>query len=141
MSQVLAKQQALSEKIWSEMANLKKAVESKDGWKDVKSGKFWTCQACGDERCFTSRSTCHNCGVPRPNQPQAAAAKAKTVKENSKAEVDAMDLTEPEEPTKSLEDQIGELEALLKSVKAVKDSDRSKALLEGWEMDLKDLRE
>ena len=52
-----------------------------------------------------------------------------------------MDLTEPEAQKKTVEDQIFELEALLKSVKAVKDSDRGKAYAEDMEADLKNLRE
>ena len=44
-------------------------------------------------------------------------------------------------PTKSLENQIGELEALVRSVKAVKDSDRGKSYVEDMEADLKNLRE
>ena len=56
--------------IVQELSNLKNKTEGKDVWKEVKNGKFWTCPACGDERCFTSRSTCHSCGDPRPSQPQ-----------------------------------------------------------------------
>jgi hypothetical protein len=147
LSQVLAKQQALSEKIWSEMANLKKAVESKDGWKDVKSGKFWTCLACGDERCFTSRSTCHNCGVPRPIQPQAAAVKAKPPAAvpqppglpAAAGPADPMDTTKAVETP--IEDQIAETEGLVKALKGLQQSAGVKAMLDGLVAKLKGLKD
>ncbi len=44
-------------------------------------------------------------------------------------------------PTKSLEDRIGDLEALVKSFKAVKDSDRGKSYVEDMEADFKNFRE
>ncbi len=53
----------------------------------------------------------------------------------TQAEQVVLDLTKPDvqiEPEKSLGDQIAELETLTKAVKAVKDSDRGKILLEGW---------
>ena len=101
--------------------------------------KYWTCSECRNDRCFLSRKDCHNCGVPRKGHSDAAAKtakeegakteKAKAGKENPKAEPEAMDLTEPDVPEKSLEDQIAEVESLVKTKKAVKDSEKGKAVL------------
>ncbi len=105
--------------------------------------KYWTCSKGGDDHCFAAHRVCHKCGEPRTGHSESTAkvAKTKAAKDNPKAEREEMDLTDPDVPVKTLGGQIAELGAMAKGVKAVKDSDKGEALLEGWEMDLQDLRE
>ncbi len=61
-----------------------------------------------------------------------------------KAEQAGIDLTKADVPMKeelSLEDQTTELELGIKSLKAARDSGKAAVVLEGWEAELKELRE
>ena len=138
---------AWAKQIVNELANLKKKAEGKDGWKEVKNGKFWTCPACGDERCFTSRSTCHNCGDPRPSQPQAAAAKAKPPAAvpqppglpAAAGPADPMNTAESVESP--IEDRILEAEGLIRAFKGLQQTPVVKAMLDEQVVKLKSLKD
>ena len=69
---------------------------------------------------------------------------ALTAKTKVKAEQPEIDLTKEDVSMKaevSLEDQIADLEQCIKSLKAAKDSDKAAVILEGWEAEIKELRE
>jgi hypothetical protein len=103
----------------------------------TKEDKYWTCLACGDERCFLSRKECHRCSVPRAGAPvKAAPPKAAA----AKAEAEPMDLTEDEVPATSLEDQIAEREVRIKAIKGL-GSSWGQLQLEAAEAELKSLKE
>ncbi len=80
----LAKHTAQNAKQMGKLEDMMKKVLEGSTAKPTKAAaagtgkQYWTCLACGEDRCFSSRTSCHKCGVARVPQPpglSTAAAK------------------------------------------------------------------
>ena len=45
------------------------AMKAAGGASSAGGKQYWTCSACGDDRCFASRDVCHRCSEPRAGAP------------------------------------------------------------------------
>jgi hypothetical protein len=105
--------------------------------------QYWTCPACGDDRCFSSRTSCHKCGVARAPQPAGLPMAVATAAASLAAGVAAA-AAGAEDPMITeaipIEDQIVKLEAEVKVLKQAS-LPQTKALLVSLEAELLQLRE
>ena len=132
-----------------------RAAELCKGSAAKKPKEFWTCNACGDERCFSTRDTCHKCGTGKSQAagqaaakaapPKAAAAKAARPKAPAAAAPEtppglqeAADSMETE--AVPVEEQISKLEAEIKLYRNAT-FPQSKALVASFEAEVKVLKE
>jgi hypothetical protein len=132
---------ANSKKLDQLVKNMAKLME---GSTPKKAGKFWTCLACGDERCFASRQDCHACGADRDLSPELKpqpAARGAAAKATATVEV-KVEQTEAAKDVQAipLEEQIANIEADVKVIKGAK-SPLLKAQLAALEAELQVLRE